>query len=163
MKRLPALHDLVRRHLDRATARQATYYDKGRREVKFEVGELVMRKNYVLFSAVQNFAAKLAPRFVGPCRIIHAYSPLVNEVNDKVSRKQVKIHVSDLKRYIPPRNHVTPPSTDPLVSDTASTSVVDPPSAEIRQNKCEDVLERKSPTPPPKGSSPRTSTWTHSA
>ena len=38
--RLPALHDLVRRQLDKATATQAKYYNRKRREVYYQVGDL---------------------------------------------------------------------------------------------------------------------------
>ena len=75
VKLLPALHDLVKRHLENTTERQARYYNKNKRNVSFSRNDLVLKRNHVLSSAANNFAAKLAAKFTGPCKIINVYSP----------------------------------------------------------------------------------------
>ena len=47
----------------------------------------------MLSSAAQNFAAKLTAKFVGPCKIIRVYSPLVYEVEDVEQKRGVKVHI----------------------------------------------------------------------
>ena len=48
LKRLDALRDLVSKHMDKARRTQERYYDKGRRDVRFGVGDLVLRKTHFL-------------------------------------------------------------------------------------------------------------------
>ena len=102
--RLPALHDLVRRHMDKSVARQVCNYNKNRREVLYQVGDLVRRRNHVLSSAEDRFAAKQASRFVGPAKVVQVYSPVVNLVEDLDSQRRTKVFVNDLKKYTPPRD-----------------------------------------------------------
>ena len=102
-RRLPALHDLVRRQLDKATATQAKYYNRKRREVYYQVGDFVRRRNHVLSSAEDHFAAKHAPKFIGPAEVIKVLSPVVYLVKDLNINRTTKVHVNDLKRFVPPR------------------------------------------------------------
>uniref|UniRef100_A0ABD2WBS4 RNA-directed DNA polymerase n=1 Tax=Trichogramma kaykai TaxID=54128 RepID=A0ABD2WBS4_9HYME len=97
-KRLPYLHDLVKRYLIRANEEQRKYFNKNRREVTFNLNELVMRKNHVLSNKGKVINAKLMPRYVGPCETVQVYSPLVYDVKDR-SGKITKVHVNDLKKY----------------------------------------------------------------
>ena len=108
LKRLPAIFDLVKRNLDKAATRQAKYYNQHRREVSYSVGDQVLRRNHVLSSAADNFAAKQAPLFVGPATIVKAISPSVYLVEDRDSKKLMKVHVKDLKRHVPPRTPALP-------------------------------------------------------
>ena len=61
------------------------------------------RRNHVLSSAEDRFAAKQAPKFVGPAKIVQVYSPVVYLVEDIDSKRQTKVFVNDLKKYTPPR------------------------------------------------------------
>ena len=106
VKRLDALRDLVARHIDEARDKQERYYNKDRRDVQFSEGDLVMRRVHVLSDASKRFNAKLAPKYEGPYVIKEIKSPVVYIV-EKVegsSRRIDKVHVSELKRYVPPRN-----------------------------------------------------------
>ena len=47
MKRFPALHDLIKRHLDSVTERQVRYYNRNKRDVSFQLNDLVLRRNHV--------------------------------------------------------------------------------------------------------------------
>lgn len=100
LQRLPAIYDLVHTHLDCANRRQARYYNKNRRNIAFKVGDLVVRRNRVLSSAVDQFAAKLAPKFTGPCRIEKIISPVVYELKDVENNRVSKVHIADLKPFV---------------------------------------------------------------
>ena len=105
-KRLNALRDLVRKNLDEAYERDRKYYDRGRKHVSFHVGDLVMRRERVLSNAVQGISAKLADKFAGPFEIVQELSPSVYLLSDNC-RKNAKAHVSELKRYVPPRKVIS--------------------------------------------------------
>ena len=61
------------------------------------------RRNHVLSSAEDRFAAKQAPRFVGPAKVVQVYSPVVYLVEDLDSQRRTKVFINDLKKYTPPR------------------------------------------------------------
>ena len=86
--------------MDKTVARQVRNYNKNRRDVLYRVGDLVRRRNHVLSSAEDRFAAKQAPRFVGPVKV---YSRVVYLVEDLDSKRRTKVFVNDLKKYTPPR------------------------------------------------------------
>ena len=98
MKRLQALRDLVTLHLETASDRQERYYDKRQREVVYEIGDLVMRRQHVLSSAANFMSSKLAPKYKGPYTVIRVLSKVVYEVTDSEGRVD-KVHVKDLKPY----------------------------------------------------------------
>ena len=160
VKRLPALHDLIKRHLENATTRQARYYNRNKRDISYKLDDLVLRRNHVLSSAAQNFAAKLATKFIGPCKIIKVYSPLVYEIEDVESKRVMKVHISDLKKYLPPR--VLTPNQPPVLSqDEENGAPSSPRNAMPRSQSCRtrpdnDAESHKSDgeeEPPPTGSS----------
>lgn len=126
MKRLPLIHDWVHRNLEQAAKRQARYYNKNRKDARYSVGDLVMRKHRVLSSGVQNFAAKLAPRFNGPYKILKVLSPVVYEIEDPDSRKNPKVHIKDLKPYRPSEE----PNPDENAEATEAV-VPEPPIPEV--------------------------------
>ena len=105
IKRLDALRDLVARHIDQAREKQTREYNKNKRDVQFSEGDLVMRRTHPLSSGINEFSAKLAPKYEGPLKIVENKSPTVY-VLENVSgdtRRIAKVHVWELKRYIPPR------------------------------------------------------------
>ena len=99
---LPTIYDLVQKQLQLANDKQAKYYNKNRRDLSFVVGDLVVRRNHILSAAAQNFAAKLAPKFTGPCLVKKVLSPVVYELGDVDSHRISKVHISDLKPFVPP-------------------------------------------------------------
>ena len=77
----------------------------------------------MLSSAAQNFAAKLAAKFIGLCKIIIVYSSLVHEIEDVESKRVMKVHISDLKKYLPPRVLTpNPPPAFPQDEDDGAPS-----------------------------------------
>ena len=105
MKRLDALRDLVNRHVDKARETQKGHYDKGRKDVHFALGDQVLRKAHHLSDAAKKFNAKLAPKYDGPYPIVEILSPTVYVLGqgESANRRLAKVHVSELKRYVPPR------------------------------------------------------------
>ena len=96
---------LVAKHIDSAREKQTRQYNKNKRNVQFNEGDLVMRRTHPLSSGVNKFSAKLAPKYEGSLKIVEIKSPTVyifESVNED-SRRIAKVHVSELKRYIPPR------------------------------------------------------------
>ena len=75
------------------------------------------RRNHVLSSAEDRFAAKHAPKFVGPAEVIKVLSPVVYLVNDLHLNRISKVHVNDLKRFVPPREPAVAQSNHDIVSD----------------------------------------------
>ena len=104
LKRLDALRDLVARHLDDSRERQEKYYNRGRKHVQFFVGDQVLRKVHVLSNAAASFSAKLAPKYEGPYEIKEVLGDSVYMLDMGASRRNAKVHVAELKRYVPPRN-----------------------------------------------------------
>ena len=103
MRRLDALRDIVVAYIDEERLKQGKRYNVGRKDIKFNLGDKVLRRAHVLSNAAQKFSAKLAPKFEGPFEIVDILSPVVYVVADS-GRKIAKVHVSQLKRFIPPRN-----------------------------------------------------------
>ena len=105
MKRLDALRDLVGRHIDEAREVQRKHYNKGRKEAQFAVGDRVLRKAHHLSDAAKKFNAKLAEKYEGPYEVVEILSPTVYVLGQGgvANRRLAKVHVSRLKRYVPPR------------------------------------------------------------
>ena len=61
VKRLDALRDMVVRNIERAHQRQVVYYNRGHKDVRFQVGEMVTRKTHILSNAANKISSKLAP------------------------------------------------------------------------------------------------------
>ena len=112
LKRLPTIYDLVQKHLQIANEKQSKHYNKNRRDVSFVIGDLVVRRNHVLSAAAQNFAAKLAPKFTGPCIVRKILSPVVYELEDVEGHRMSRVHISDVKPFIPRDTKTLKPSTD---------------------------------------------------
>ena len=103
LKRLAALRELVKRHIDKEREKQTVRYNRGKRATFFS-RDLVLRRTHKLSSAVNQFNAKLAAKYDGPYKIVEVLSPSVYvlEQGSSDARKVLKVHVSDLKRYVPP-------------------------------------------------------------
>lgn len=65
-KRLEEIRSSVRVRLEEASVKLARNYNLRRRDVQYMPGELVWRKNFVLSDAANYYAAKLAPKYIGP-------------------------------------------------------------------------------------------------
>ncbi|XP_011068826.1 PREDICTED: uncharacterized protein LOC105154798 isoform X4 [Acromyrmex echinatior] len=68
MRRLQSLHRWISGNLDQAHQQQARHYNLRRRDRTFRVGDLVLKRQHTLSSAVHNVATKLSPKFQGAWR-----------------------------------------------------------------------------------------------
>ncbi|XP_023289217.1 uncharacterized protein K02A2.6-like [Orussus abietinus] len=81
MQKLTQLRERVVHNLQDAFQKQANYYNAGRRKNQFRVGDMILKRQFILFAGTQPFAAKLAPKYHGPFRITNRLSNLVYEVS----------------------------------------------------------------------------------
>ena len=105
MQRLQVLRDMVVKHVENARERQKKYYDQGRKDVKFKVGDMVWRKNHVLSDASKHFSKKLAPNLIGPYQVLEVLSDTVYRLSSDSdsNKKNPNAHISELEEYIAPR------------------------------------------------------------
>uniref|UniRef100_A0A3B1JX16 Integrase catalytic domain-containing protein n=1 Tax=Astyanax mexicanus TaxID=7994 RepID=A0A3B1JX16_ASTMX len=74
-------HDHAQAALEASHARRKHYYDQRRRDVSYQVDDLVKVKTHPRSDALANFTAKLAPVFTGPFRI----SQKLSDVNYRLT------------------------------------------------------------------------------
>ena len=96
-QRLQEIFQLVRHHLQVAQQQQAKYYNLRRRDWKPEIGQRVWIRDHPLSNAADKFAAKLAPKYIGPFVVTNFVSPVIVEAQLQGSRKVRRAHVQDLK------------------------------------------------------------------
>lgn len=96
IQELPNLYTEVRERLRQAYQRNACQYNLRKRDVRFHVGDKVWKRNVTLSSAVGNYCAKLAPKYI-PCKVKKVISNLVYELEDMDGRDLGRWHVKDLK------------------------------------------------------------------
>jgi len=93
----------IQQHLEAAQARQKSYADKRRKPIEFAVGDHV----YIMVSpmkGVQRFGVKrkLAPRYVGPYRILEKKGNIAYKVQLPIELRAIfrVFHVSQLKKCL---------------------------------------------------------------
>lgn len=96
LQTLPKLYIDVRKKLKQAHDRNSKYYNLRKRDIEYHVGDRLWKKNYVLSSKNDNFAAKFAPKFI-PCIVHKVVSKLVYNLRDLSGNDLGNWHVSDLK------------------------------------------------------------------
>lgn len=82
------------------TLEKTAKYNLRNRERKFEVGDWVWRRNYAISDANKYFAAKLAPEYVGPYKIVGKDYPATYSLEDKNGKTGGNWNVKDLKMYV---------------------------------------------------------------
>lgn len=102
MTKLHELYNLVKINLAHAFSAQSRHYNLRHRDWRCHVGDLVMRKQHPLSSAVRGIAAKLEPKYFGPYTVIKVRSPVVYDIRAADGKKLHRIHVKDLKPANPP-------------------------------------------------------------
>ncbi|CAB0038284.1 unnamed protein product [Trichogramma brassicae] len=112
LRRLDALKDLVTKHIDAAQAKQASNFNKGRKDVRFMVGDKVMRRTHPLSDANKKIAGKLVQKHDGPYTVTRVLAPTTYLLSpcEGTTRKNSKASVDQLKKYIPPENARETPS-----------------------------------------------------
>lgn len=88
----------VQTHLLKAYQRNARYYNKGRKVISFDVGDVVWRRSFVQSHAPTYFSAKLAPKFI-KCKIIEKISDNVYILKDLNKGTAGRYHVKDIIKF----------------------------------------------------------------
>ena len=105
---------LVCQRIQIAQSRQKSYADNRRKDLKFEVEDLVFLKITPLkASLMSGKRKKLQPRFVGPYKIIQRVGNVAYklELPSSLSRIHNVFHVSILKKYHPDPSHILQPES----------------------------------------------------
>lgn len=87
---------VVQERIHKAYERNAKYYNKHRRELEFNEGDIVYRRNRVLSVGAQCYSSALAPRYV-PSLVFRKLSPLAYHLHDLNGNDAGIFHVKDLK------------------------------------------------------------------
>ncbi|XP_064467809.1 uncharacterized protein LOC135378652 [Ornithodoros turicata] len=91
----------ARENLEVARLEQASQYNKGRRQVTYRVGDLVLRRTHPLSDAAKGFAASLADRWDGPYRVSAQLTPVTYRLERcSTSEESDPVHITDLKEFI---------------------------------------------------------------
>lgn len=98
LKCLAEIFEKVKTNLNKAYQRNVKEYNLRKRDIKFNVGERVWRRNKVLSDAANNFSAKLAPKYV-LCKIVKKVSRLVYSLENMDGSNAGEWHIKDLKPY----------------------------------------------------------------
>ncbi|XP_058789765.1 uncharacterized protein LOC131663392 [Phymastichus coffea] len=97
MGNLGKLHVHASESSQAAQARQEKYYNKGHRDVRYDVGDKVWAKNRVLSSAARAIAAKLCPKYAGPFVVTARLGPNSYQLQIESGVDVGKVAVCDLK------------------------------------------------------------------
>lgn len=90
--------EAARKNILLAHRRQAERYNRGRHAASVGVGDLVYVKNVWGESrAAEGVTGKMLPRFVGPCRVLEVLSPVNFLIENLVTGKRNKVHLSQVK------------------------------------------------------------------
>lgn len=91
----------VRESASKAQEVQAKVYNTRRRgNVTYPVGSLVWRTNFVQSDAAARMTAKLCPKYIGPFKVSHIWSPTQVELSDLQGHAKGRWHISHLKPCI---------------------------------------------------------------
>ena len=100
---------LIRQRMRAAQDRQKSYADSRRRDLQFEVDDMVFLK-VAPWRGVIRFRqrGKLAPRYIGPYRILERVGPGAYRLELPVELERIHnvFHVSMLRKYMPDPSHV---------------------------------------------------------
>ncbi|TDG38074.1 hypothetical protein AWZ03_015504 [Drosophila navojoa] len=86
-------------NLQKASKDQGRYYNPRRREWRPAQGSMVLLRQHQLSSASEGFAAKLAPKFDGPYRVVRFISPNVVRLARVGERRRRVANLSQLKPF----------------------------------------------------------------
>jgi transposase InsO family protein len=99
LKNLVKLYRQVKTNLEKAHQKNEKHYNLRRRELSFDIGQYVLKRNFTQSNASRFYSSKLAPQYVGPYRIKHKVSPVVYQLEDANGKSIGNWHVKDLKPY----------------------------------------------------------------
>lgn len=86
----------VKAELHKAHDINAKYYNNRRRDLDFEIGDIVWKRSFKQSDASKYFSAKLSPKYE-KCRVVRKLSRLVYELEDESGKPLGKWHIKDFK------------------------------------------------------------------
>jgi hypothetical protein len=92
--------DYVKTCMKKAKEKQKKYYDKTHRDVRFKINDLVYIRNHPISDKIENIAAKLEKKWIGPHKVIEVLTPVTYKLEINDSRMIPIRHVHDLKPFI---------------------------------------------------------------
>ena len=95
-QKLQETHQLMREYMDVKQERQKSYYDRSKYGLSYKVGEEVLVFNP---TAKKGETRKFTSFNRGPYIIVETINYLNFEVEDKKTRKAIKVHYDRLKKY----------------------------------------------------------------
>lgn len=95
---LKGVYDDIGDRLRKAYERNARAYNLRKKHIRFNVGDIVWKRNYVLSDASKRFSAKLAPRYI-ICTVSKVISPLVYNLANEKGVDIGNWHIKDIKPY----------------------------------------------------------------
>lgn len=98
VENLKETQELVRVNLARAFTQQSSRYNRHRKDWIPVIGIKVARRELPLSSAINDFAAKLAPRYSGNYVVERIVSRTIVEIKNETG-KLFRVHVKDLKPF----------------------------------------------------------------
>lgn len=93
---LQKIFDKVQLSLLKSHSRNSTHYNLRRKNVEFNLGDVVWKRTFYLSDKDKRFSKKLAPKFI-KCRIKAKKSKLVYELEDMSGHNLGSWHIKDLK------------------------------------------------------------------
>lgn len=96
---LQTIYEAVRRRMKASFEKNQKRYDLRKRPDQFEVGNMVMRKNYSLSGKIDHYCVGLAPKFLGPFKVIKKLSPWMYELAELGGKYAGRWHIKDLKKF----------------------------------------------------------------
>uniref|UniRef100_A0A8C4S126 Integrase catalytic domain-containing protein n=1 Tax=Erpetoichthys calabaricus TaxID=27687 RepID=A0A8C4S126_ERPCA len=102
--KIEELRRRIQQRLVSSTSRHAKLYNARRKEAHFQPGDLVWIRAHHLSDASKRFSAKLAPKWLGPAKIISQTGPVNFQFQRGIGTdsKIDTIHVANLKPYFGP-------------------------------------------------------------
>ena len=82
-----------------AAKKAAEVYNLRRRDIQYFPNDVVWRRNFDLSNAANYYAAKLAPKYVGPFKIRKRLSPWTYVLEDDTGKDRGTWHTKDLKPF----------------------------------------------------------------
>lgn len=93
---LSTIFDQVQNALLKAYSRNTRSYNLRRKNVEFNVGDVVWKRTYYQSDKDKYFSKKLAPKYV-KCKVIKKQSPIVYDLVDSQGKPLGTWHIKDLK------------------------------------------------------------------
>lgn len=93
---LSDIFNKVQAKLWHAHVKNTSHYNLRRKPMEFKVGDIVMKRAYVLSDKDKYFSKKLAPKFI-KCRVVAKKSPLVYVLEEMSGKNIGTWHIKDIK------------------------------------------------------------------